>query len=67
MNEMMIKVAEELAREYFRLGDNYRVESFNANSKKCKLVFSNDALIKVTVEIPTFLIEETVSVKYGEV
>lgn len=57
MNEQIIAVAEELAREYFNLGDNFVVASFNANPRLVKLVFKNDVLIKITVELPYYLVE----------
>lgn len=65
MNEKILTVAEEVSREHYRLGDNYILESYSINRKKAKLVFSNDSLMRVTVELPYYLIEATVEERYG--
>ena len=60
MNEQVILVAEEIARRNFTIGDNYYLDSYTANTKQVKLVFSNENLIKVTVQLPYYLVEATV-------
>ena len=57
MNENFMRISDELAREHFRIGASYVMESCNINPKKVKLVYSNDMAMRVTVEMPSYLIE----------
>lgn len=66
MNEKILVIAEEISRSQYHLGDNYSLESYSINRKKAKLIFCNDSLMTVTVEIPYFLIEATVEERYAE-
>lgn len=66
MNQAILTVAERLSREYFRLGENYVLDSYSVNRKEAKLVFTNDALIHITVKMPFFLVEAT-ALEEGEI
>lgn len=57
MNEQVIQLSEELARTHFKINESFYLDSYSANLKKVKLVFSNETLIKISVELPYYLVE----------